>query len=339
MPKFNGSKIRLDNPSASDTNEDEIAAPARPEKRRIKRKGRKTDLFIQREKAGKIGAFKWRQKVWSSTPCKKTRPTDLPGPSTQVGPPPATDLPGPSTQVGPPPATDLPGPSTQVGPPPATDLPGPSTQVGPPPVTPPHRRICRSSTDPLHMPSDESDVDEPAAIDPDQPVVRRRRRERTVPPLVNFRTATVFSKSKYKWNCRPQSTSQKTPSRNILHIHPGPTDEARVADTPDKAFRLLFSDNILDEIVTWTNVRIEIEAAMYSKRSAAHNPVERQELLSYLGILLFSRCQRDNHLSVEEMWSVELGPPLYRSAMGQLRFEFLNRCLRFDDPATREMID
>lgn len=100
---------------------------------------------------------------------------------------------------------------------------------------------------------------------------------------------------------------------------------------------MLFSDNIFDEILRWTNVRIEIEAAKYAKRSAAHNPVGRQELLSYLGILLFSGCQRDNHLSVREMWSAELGPPMYRSAMGQLRFEFLNRCLRFDDPATREM--
>ncbi|KAK3892069.1 hypothetical protein Pcinc_004038 [Petrolisthes cinctipes] len=54
--------IRLDNPSASDTNEDEVAAPARPEKRRKKRKGRKTDLFIQREKSGKIGAFKWNDR-------------------------------------------------------------------------------------------------------------------------------------------------------------------------------------------------------------------------------------------------------------------------------------
>ncbi|KAK3878725.1 hypothetical protein Pcinc_016672 [Petrolisthes cinctipes] len=47
MPKFDGGKIRLDNTSASDTNEDEVAAPACPEKRRKKRKGRKTDLFIQ----------------------------------------------------------------------------------------------------------------------------------------------------------------------------------------------------------------------------------------------------------------------------------------------------
>ena len=59
-------------------------------------------------------------------------------------------------------------------------------------------------------------------------------------------------------------------------------------------------------------------------------------LLSYFLILVFSGCQRDNHLSVEEMWSPELGSPFYRSAMGQVRFEFLNRCLRFDNPVTRQ---
>ncbi|KAK3863117.1 hypothetical protein Pcinc_031059 [Petrolisthes cinctipes] len=46
----------------NDTNEDEVAAPACPEKRRKKRKGEKTDLFIQREKSGKIGAFKWNNR-------------------------------------------------------------------------------------------------------------------------------------------------------------------------------------------------------------------------------------------------------------------------------------
>lgn len=129
------------------------------------------------DEAEEVRPTRLRQKVWCSTPRKTTRPM-----------PPATDLPGPSTQA------------------------GPSTAI--PPVTPPHRRRRCSSADPLPMPSDESDasdVDDPAAVeesgDPDQPVVRRRRRERSAPPLVNFQTATVFSKSKYKWNCRPQSTS------------------------------------------------------------------------------------------------------------------------------------
>ena len=98
---------------------------------------------------------------------------------------------------------------------------------------------------------------------------------------------------------------------------------------------MLFSDDILDEIVRWTNVRIAIEANHYTKRAAEHNPVDRLELLAYLGILLLSGCQRDSHLSVEEMWAPELGSPLYRAAMSQTRFEFLNRCLRFDDPETR----
>lgn len=93
---------------------------------------------------------------------------------------------------------------------------------------------------------------------------------------------------------------------------------------------------MLDEIVMWTNVRIDIEAAYYAKRGAVHNHVTREELLAYLGILIFSGCQKDNHLSVDEMWSPTLASPLYRAAMSQIRFEFLNRCLRYDDPSTRD---
>lgn len=197
------------------------------------------------------------------------------------------------------------------------------------------------STDPTPSPKPfiDSDVDDPDAIneagDTDT-VVRPKKRQKSVPPVFKFNTSAVHSSSKFKWHTRPQQiTNKKTPSCNVIRFKPGPTAEARVADTPEKAFRLLFSDAILDEIVTWTNACIQLEAANYAKRTPVHSPVTYLELLSLLGILIFGGCQRDNHLSVEELWSPELGAPMYRAAMGQFRFEFLMRCLHFDDPATR----
>ncbi|KAK3890411.1 hypothetical protein Pcinc_005647 [Petrolisthes cinctipes] len=59
MPKFNGNKTRVENPSSSDTPDSE--EEARPHHERS-RKRRKTKLFIQSEKSGKIGAYKWNDR-------------------------------------------------------------------------------------------------------------------------------------------------------------------------------------------------------------------------------------------------------------------------------------
>ncbi|KAK3874024.1 hypothetical protein Pcinc_020998 [Petrolisthes cinctipes] len=56
MPKFIGEKNRVENPSSSDTPDSEEEAHTH---HKSWRKRRKKDLFIQSEKSGKIGAYKW----------------------------------------------------------------------------------------------------------------------------------------------------------------------------------------------------------------------------------------------------------------------------------------
>ncbi|KAK3861575.1 hypothetical protein Pcinc_032487 [Petrolisthes cinctipes] len=56
MPKFKGKKNRVENPSSSDTPDSEEEAHTHHKSRR---KRPKKDLFIQSEKSGKIGAYKW----------------------------------------------------------------------------------------------------------------------------------------------------------------------------------------------------------------------------------------------------------------------------------------
>ena len=65
-------------------------------------------------------------------------------------------------------------------------------------------------------------------------------------------------------------------------------------------------------------------------------PTEPAEITALLGLMLFSGCQRDNHLSTREMFSPQTGNSVYRAAMSEERFNFLSYCLRFDDPDTRE---
>lgn len=116
---------------------------------------------------------------------------------------------------------------------------------------------------------------------------------------------------------------------------PGPTPEASNADTPEKSFTLFFEDQIINEILRWTNICIDDEAAKYQRRTATVQRTTAADVRAMLQIFIFSGCQ-DNHLSTKEMWNPSTGAPVYHAAMSEGRFSFLLACLRFDDPDTRQ---
>lgn len=164
---------------------------------------------------------------------------------------------------------------------------------------------------------------------------RRRQAQVDVPAIVQFDSTTLAGKYGFRWCTRPQSSTNRV-ARNIVTGNLGPNAEARACDSPEKCFNLFIDDSFLDIVCQWTNKRIEIEASRYTKKTATHRSVEREELLVFIGVLIFSGCQKDGHMSTCDMWSADIGVPLYRAAMSQARFEFILNCLRFDDPQTRE---
>lgn len=182
----------------------------------------------------------------------------------------------------------------------------------------------------------------PPAVTATPPAGRRGKRRRHededdgVSPIVTFQNSSYRSTSGFQWSCQPQtSATTRTAARNIMPAFtPGPTPEASNADTPEKCFTLFFEDQIIDEIVTWTNIRIDAEAAKYQRRTATVQRTTAAEVRAMLGIFIFSGCQMDNHLSTKEMWNPGTGAPVYRAAMSEGRFSFLLACLRFDDPDT-----
>lgn len=64
----------------------------------------------------------------------------------------------------------------------------------------------------------------------------------------------------------------------MLGYVPGPVPEARSADTPEKAMNLMFGDDIINEIMKWTNVITPREAAKYDYHKARMSPLEPDEL-------------------------------------------------------------
>ncbi|KAL7633073.1 UNVERIFIED_CONTAM: hypothetical protein RMT77_016649 [Armadillidium vulgare] len=188
-------------------------------------------------------------------------------------------------------------------------------------------------------PSTSDSTSAPAA----PPAVRMQRRRRVrseeyIPSIVDFNVSTLKTRSDFRWHCRPQSTtSTRVSARNIMFdITPGPTQQARSADNPEKSFRLLFKDKIISEIVEWTNQKIQIESQKYSHQSTTISQTSAAEVCALLGVLILSGSQKDCHLTTDEMWNPATGVPMYRAAMTRKRFQFLLCCLRFDNQDTRE---
>ena len=299
------------------------------------------------------------EQLFQSAVRKRKRTTSTPRKPPHVASPPAT--PTPSTSTASPAVSRVrrraargrakqadpavpPAPSAEpaVSPAPSSDPvvpPAPSADPAVPPAP---------SAEPAVSPAPSSDPAVPPAPSADAAVTSAPSADPAVPPAPSaseedeatrvhiFGSSTLTSKSGYRWNCRPQLSRVRTPARNIVApITSGPTPEARSADTPEKALNLFFGDDIIKEMVKWTNKIIPQRAAKYKNKKGGLFLTEADEIRALIGLLIFSGGQRDNHLTTREMFSPKTGPPIYRAAMSEDRFCFLLSCLRFDDKDTR----
>lgn len=114
------------------------------------------------------------------------------------------------------------------------------------------------------------------------------------------------------------------------------SDDAAAAITPSDFISLLLDDVMLTEIVRCTNIQIQRKRTAYAKERAVLDPTSLIEIKALIGLLLHTGANNDNHMTVEEMFSPRHGPSIYRSTMTAFRFNFLLRCIRFDDLNTRE---
>lgn len=67
-----------------------------------------------------------------------------------------------------------------------------------------------------------------------------------------------------------------------------------------------------------------------------YKDTEIVEMKAFIALLYLSGVQKTHVANVEDLWSAEFGNIVNRSTMPLARFQFLYRCLRFDDRRTRE---
>lgn len=163
------------------------------------------------------------------------------------------------------------------------------------------------------------------------------------PPCKNLiiipSASVIRGKNKYIWSSEPSSSqkqSNRTPSRNIVHIVPGPKEGAKGIVDPMNCFELFFTSDLMDEVLLRTNEYMEQAATKYKIQNTTTSQVTIEELRALLGIFILSGALKNNHLSTQELFDPSICGSQSLAAMSCKRFEFLVKCLHFDDRNTRD---
>ncbi|UYV82718.1 hypothetical protein LAZ67_22000664, partial [Cordylochernes scorpioides] len=140
---------------------------------------------------------------------------------------------------------------------------------------------------------------------------------------------------KTKWKKALPPKNVRTRSENIITHLPGVKGEAKNAKSILDCWNLFIDDNILECIVTNTNVYIRNIQQNYSRERDAYL-TNLHEIKALLGIIYFLGVMKANILNTDDAWARDsTGFELCRIAMSENRFRFLLRVIRFDDKATR----
>lgn len=132
-----------------------------------------------------------------------------------------------------------------------------------------------------------------------------------------------------------QSKVRRRPQNIMIHL-PGVIGVAKTAKTPVECWNCLFKEDILNDIVKYTNEYIDnIKEAFSRERDAKHTDLV--EIRAFIGLLYLAGVYKANRLSLEELWGTDDGDGIakFSLVMSIKRFKFLVRCLRFDDRQTR----
>lgn len=103
---------------------------------------------------------------------------------------------------------------------------------------------------------------------------------------------------------------------------------------PLLCFELFITDEIIQELVQWTNVEIS-KKRTEQMTSLTFADTNAFEIKAFIGILTLSAAMKDNHLSTVELFDSSFTGSRYVAVMSRDRFDFIVRCLRMDDNTLR----
>lgn len=140
-----------------------------------------------------------------------------------------------------------------------------------------------------------------------------------------------------RWNYfpHPNASRGRARRRNIVTHLPGPIRQARNVTTPLESWKLFFPDNVLEEIVIFTNIWIRINREKYSRERDAGDTT-LTEIKAVFGLLYLAGTMKCSHTNLKDLWSTDgTGIERFRVTMNIRRFQYLLRALRFDNVTDR----
>ncbi|CAF1049694.1 unnamed protein product [Rotaria sordida] len=183
--------------------------------------------------------------------------------------------------------------------------------------------------------SDENSVDTESMSDEEPPRRRAKRKPQVKPTPVKI----CSSKSGRQWTSK-EPHKKKVPIANILRQRTGVGRPAADIQTLKEAFQLLITQEMVLLLVKETNRR----AHLLLERWSEENPDEKsqwrdtdlEEMWAFIGLLLLAGVHRAKNETLDELWSMTNGRPIFRATMSKNRFKSLLQFCRFDNTTTRE---
>lgn len=118
----------------------------------------------------------------------------------------------------------------------------------------------------------------------------------------------------------------KTPSYSILSSRPGPALGYSTV-SPIDAWKLFMCDNIIEELLTYTNMQGQRVA---TDRGKEWENVTKHELMAFIGSTILAGSEKNWDVPVHVFFGSRLLNPLYKATMSIQRLEDIRRFLLFD---------
>lgn len=177
------------------------------------------------------------------------------------------------------------------------------------------------------------ETDSPYLSDDNEPLAKKQKRLR--------KQAKYHGKNGFVWAKQAPSSNTRTRRHNIITHLPGRIGLARALGPlcrPRSAWELLFSEEILNEIVRRTNEKLVIIRETLSDDARTdYKDTYLVEFKAFLGILMFTAIFKSNNEDLAAMFATDgTGRDIFRCTMALKRVYVLLLSLRFDDALDRE---
>lgn len=155
-------------------------------------------------------------------------------------------------------------------------------------------------------------------------------------------SVTYYGKKRcFSWSSRALVPRNSRSASNIIKIRVSCLKgEARRLKnpSPEDIWRLFFTDNIIDDIVNYTNSKLySVREKLEQPDSVSYKNTSKEEVSALFGLLILSGIFKSSKEDFSSLFSTRAtGRPIFRATMSEKRCKVLVRALRFDDPTTRK---